>query len=290
MAELGVENRGVRLHVEVDGPASAVPVVFLHGVTSSARTWGWLPAELVRGRRIVRLDFRGHGRSGRAPGTYDVAQHGDDVVAVLRELGAGRAAFVGHSLGGAVVWWLAVNHPHVVGAGFLEDPPLYRGDLRTPENERFRLAFERARASARACQEARLSEAEVAERIGAAAWGPPGAPVLRELACEDAVAAMAYAHLRMDVAVLDGAIDGSTLAPLDLAAPVAPPLTVLAADDARGAVFTTEDEARLARTHPDVRVVRVEGSGHGIHFERRFRETFRLQLERFLDVHAPAES
>lgn len=281
-------NEGVGLHAEVDGPADAPPVLFLHGVTGSARTWDWLPPGVTRGRRIVRMDFRGHGRSDHAPGTYDVTRHGDDVLAVLRELGAVPAVLVGHSLGATVVWWLAQSHPEVVRAGLLEDPPLYKGDLRTPAGEPFRLVFERSRANALAWQEAGLTEAEAADRIGATAWGPPGAPTVREAAFPDALDAMAFAHLRMDVTVLDGAIDGSTLASLDVISPVTPPLTVVAADDARGAVFTGEDAARLAQTHPQVEVVRVDGSGHGIHFERASREIFLGHLERFLDLHAPA--
>ena len=65
-----VECDGVGLHVELDGPDDAATVLFLHGVGSSGRTWEWLPDELTRGRRIVRVDLRGHGRSDHAPGTY----------------------------------------------------------------------------------------------------------------------------------------------------------------------------------------------------------------------------
>jgi pimeloyl-ACP methyl ester carboxylesterase len=62
----------VRLHVEAQGPEDGAPVVFLHGVSGSMRTYAWLPGEIVDGRRIVRLDLRGHGRSEHAPGRYDV--------------------------------------------------------------------------------------------------------------------------------------------------------------------------------------------------------------------------
>ena len=69
-----VETRRIRsdavvLHVEVEGPEDGTPVAFLHGVGSSARTWEWLPDELTRGRRIIRVDLRGHGRSAELNST-----------------------------------------------------------------------------------------------------------------------------------------------------------------------------------------------------------------------------
>jgi pimeloyl-ACP methyl ester carboxylesterase len=288
MTQVRVTNKDIGLHVEVEGPSEAVPVVFLHGVTTSGRTWSWLPPELTRGRRVVLIDFRGHGHSDHAPGTYDLAHYGDDVVTVIKEVGAVRAVIVGHSLGGVVAWWLAQKRPELVTAALLEDPPLFPGDVRTPEGAQLGLIFETLQARARADQEAGRSEDEVAERIGSEAWGPPGGPTFRELAFDDAVDAMGFGHSRMDVGVLDGVIDGSTLSSVDLTSAVTAPITVIAADDSLGALFTSEDAERLARTHPEVEIVRIGGSGHGIHDERRFRQTFCEHLGRFLDRYAPA--
>ena len=118
----------MRLHVEAQGPADGAAVVFLHGVLGSLRTYAWLPAGITDGRRIVRADLRGHGRSAHAPGAYDVDSYGEDVVEVLRETVGRPAALVGHSLGGVVAWWVAQRHPELVTAAFLEDPPLYMGE------------------------------------------------------------------------------------------------------------------------------------------------------------------
>jgi pimeloyl-ACP methyl ester carboxylesterase len=87
--------------------------------------------------------------------------------------------------------------------------------------------------------------------------------------------------------VIEVAIDGSTLTATDVRSPVKRPVTILAADDALGAAFSTSDQKRLAQTHPAVKVIRVMGCGHGIHDDRRYRETFVQQLCRFLDAHAP---
>jgi esterase len=232
------------------------------------------------------MDLRGHGRSGRAPGTYHLARYGADVVRVLEEVAAAPAVLVGHSLGGVVAWWVAQQRPDLVAAAFLEDPPLYTDDPSTPQAQRFRELFQVRRAEAASYQEAALSEEEVAERIGATVWGPPGAPTFREIAHDDAVAAMGFGHRRMDVGVIDAAIDRTALVETDTTSPVEPPVTILAADDALGAAFTSADAERLARTHPSVEVIRIPDCGHGIHDERRHRAVFAEHLRRFLDEHA----
>src|SRR5919202_6772164 len=122
-----VQGDGVELSVEVEGPDDAMPVVLLHGVSGCAKTYGWLPPEITEGRRIVRVDLRGHGDSEHASGTYDIGHYGRDVVAVLRWLGR-PAVLVGHSLGGVTAWWVAQNAPELVVAAFLEDPPLFMGE------------------------------------------------------------------------------------------------------------------------------------------------------------------
>jgi esterase len=289
MTAMRITGDGVGLHVEVDGPPDAPPVVFLHGVMSSGRTWEWLGPEVTRGRRIVRLDFRGHGRSDHAPGTYNVARYGSDVVAVLRALCDGTpAVLVGHSLGGVVAWWLAQSRPDLVAGAFLEDPPLLQGPMTAPENELTRLRFEAMREAVLADRREGRSEAEIARRLGSTPMGPPGAPRFEEIAFPDSVAAMAFGQSHLDVGVIDGAIDGSTLLGVEVLSPVAPPVQILAADDARGAAFTTDRATRLARAQPGVAIERVSGSGHGIHDECLHRAAFTESLHRFLDKLAPA--
>ena len=97
---------------------------------------------------------------------------------------------------------------------------------------------------------------------------------------------MAFGYHRLDIGVIDGAIDGSTLAAAETRSPVAPPVLVVAADDAAGAAFSTGDEERLVPIQPTVEVVRVAGSGHRIHDMRAHRETFAGHLRRFLDTYA----
>ncbi len=131
-----------------------------------------------------------------------------------------------------------------------------------------------------------LTEEETAQHVGTIRWGPPGTPTLRELLTDDGLATMAFGYRRLDIGVIDGAIDGSTLAATDTRSPVTPPVVIVAADDASGAAFSTGDEERLARSQPTVEVVPITGSGHRIHDMRAHREEFAGHLRRFLDEYA----
>ncbi len=285
---LRIAHDGIGLHIEVDGAPDAPPVVFLHGVTGSGETWRSLPPRITDGRRIIRIDMRGHGRSEPAPGAYTVPDYAGDVVAVLTELCApGRAVLVGHSLGGVVAWAVTQAHPELVAAAFLEDPPLYAPDMDAPENAALRAVFQATRDGVLAARAAGASVQDIAAALGAVPAGPgPDAPTMAELLCDDAIQSRASAQHSMDVAVVEGAIDGSTLTGVDLESPVSPPVFVLAADERVGGVFRVAHRDRLALTHPDIEVVALDGCGHLIHDERRYREIFTEQLERFLHRHA----
>lgn len=79
------------------------PLVLVHGITESRRTWDPLVAPLIAaGYRVYALDLRGHGDSSRTP-PFDLATMVGDVGAVLAHEGLDDALLVGHSLGGAVV-------------------------------------------------------------------------------------------------------------------------------------------------------------------------------------------
>ncbi len=82
-----------------DGP----PLVFLHGVLGSHRTWDHLAAEMARTHTVVAPDLFGCGASDRPDGAdYSLGSHAGAVRDLLDELGLGPVTLVGHSLGGGI--------------------------------------------------------------------------------------------------------------------------------------------------------------------------------------------
>lgn len=94
------------------------PVVLVHGFGSSAHVnWvypGWVDTLAKAGRRVIALDNRGHGASGkpRDPALYHSATcMAEDVRRLMDHLGLARADVMGYSMGAWISAWLAIAHP-----------------------------------------------------------------------------------------------------------------------------------------------------------------------------------
>ncbi len=104
-------------------------ILMLHGLSSNARYWERTAAHLS-GRRIVALDQRGHGPTGRAPDAaalpegYAMQELLADAAFVVAELELGRPVVVGHSWGAAVALELAARHPRLASALVFVDGPV----------------------------------------------------------------------------------------------------------------------------------------------------------------------
>jgi pimeloyl-ACP methyl ester carboxylesterase len=80
-----------------DDLGSGVPVVLVHGLTFSRRSWDPVATPLAERHRVLTLDLPGHGEStGSAADPRAVAAR---IVATLRACGAERPVVVGHSAG-----------------------------------------------------------------------------------------------------------------------------------------------------------------------------------------------
>ncbi|MCD7100664.1 alpha/beta fold hydrolase [Pseudoclavibacter sp. 13-3] len=96
------------------------PVIMLHGTALSQSIWrgmGWIDP-LLPAREVLTMDLRGHGRSGRPheAAAYGMNRFVADVCDVLDAAQVSRAAVVGYSLGGRIMFSLAADHPARVSA------------------------------------------------------------------------------------------------------------------------------------------------------------------------------
>ncbi|HMK98617.1 MAG TPA: alpha/beta hydrolase [Acidimicrobiales bacterium] len=97
-------------------------VLFLHGLGDDRSTWRRFVEPLSRERRVVTLDFRGHGRSAHPAGGYAFGDYVADAIGLCDELVRVPVVAVGHSLGGAVALTMAQTRPELIVGLVLEDP------------------------------------------------------------------------------------------------------------------------------------------------------------------------
>lgn len=100
---------GVRVHWAELGPADGRPVVLLHGISDSHRTWLRLAPHLARGRRLLMPDLAGHGWSGRPDASYSLDWHAKVIGRWLELEQIPSVDLVGHSYGGGVAQWMLLG-------------------------------------------------------------------------------------------------------------------------------------------------------------------------------------
>lgn len=110
---------GVRLYYEMEGEGH--PVLLLHPVGLDLTCWDDQVEALAPRFRVLRVDLRGHGRSGVPPLPYTLQALAEDVHALLRTLQLAPAHVIGLSLGGMVAQLLALDHPEAVRSLVLAD-------------------------------------------------------------------------------------------------------------------------------------------------------------------------
>ena len=101
---------GVALNYRLNGSGPR-PLVLVHGVGSYCEAWDGVIARLWGDFRILSFDLRGHGRSARVKGRYEIDDFTGDVLALADHAGFGRFDLAGFSLGGLIAQRLALTHP-----------------------------------------------------------------------------------------------------------------------------------------------------------------------------------
>lgn len=117
-----VTASGVRVRVAESGDGPTL--LLLHGLFLDNSTWNGVRATLARRYRVVTPDLPGFGASekphpSRFP--YTVESFAEVVADLYAGLDLGRAALVGHCLGGAIAVTLAARHPELVSELVLVD-------------------------------------------------------------------------------------------------------------------------------------------------------------------------
>jgi pimeloyl-ACP methyl ester carboxylesterase len=86
------------------------PLVLLHGIQDSHRTWRRVAPILALHFRVLMPDLPGHGYSGRPDAPYTLGWFADVVAEWMKTIGVPKAHVCGHSYGGGVAQWMLLDH------------------------------------------------------------------------------------------------------------------------------------------------------------------------------------
>lgn len=89
---------------------SGVPLVLLHGLLDSHRTWRRVAHLLGQRFRVLMPDLPGFGYSGRPDAPYTLEWFSDVLGQWLKQIGVGKAHVCGHSYGAGVAQWMLLEH------------------------------------------------------------------------------------------------------------------------------------------------------------------------------------
>ena len=102
-------------------------VLLVHALAMSTSMWDGVSHILEGEARLVALDCRGHGASGKPGGPYDTTRFAKDFAAVLDACGIDRAVVVGCSMGGTAAQRFAALYPQRTAGLLLLDTTAWYG-------------------------------------------------------------------------------------------------------------------------------------------------------------------
>ena len=104
---------GIEVYYEVYGEGK--PLVLLHGAFYTIdMNWGQLIPELSTTRKVIAIEFQGHGHSPFSDRKLDIVTLASDVEGVMNYLKVDSADVAGFSMGGSVAYQLAIKSPNRV--------------------------------------------------------------------------------------------------------------------------------------------------------------------------------
>lgn len=278
-------THGVTLNY-AQGEASGPPLVLLHG--GSARWQSALPLlpALSQHWQVYAPDLRGHGRSGRVPGSYRLTDYVADMAAFLQQVVKHPAVLFGHSLGGQIAILVAARYPQLVRGLMIGDAPFDLAKLRTAlQRDQERLLYWREWAGPR------HSGAEIAEALKDTpimVEGKPDPVAARILFGEENpwFEQMADSLQHNDPDMLTAVVefdqmhqgyDYQRLFPL-----ITCPTLIIQGSPAHGGLLTDEEIEQALALLPCATVARMKTVGHPLHTQEK--EPVLLALQAFLNM------
>lgn len=101
---------GTKVYYEIYGEGR--PVILLHGAFCTIQSnWGEIIPELSKSRKVIAIEFQGHGHTPYSDRKLDIVSLAKDVEGVLDYLKIDSADVAGYSMGGSIAYQFAVQSP-----------------------------------------------------------------------------------------------------------------------------------------------------------------------------------
>lgn len=107
-----VAVNGLKYYYQIQGEGE--PLLLLHGGLGQIEMFGPVIPLLAKNRQVIGVDLHGHGRTELGDRKIDLADIGNDLAAILTQLGYGQVDILGYSMGGGIALRLAIQHPEKV--------------------------------------------------------------------------------------------------------------------------------------------------------------------------------
>ena len=118
---------GMKVHYRDEGVATdTLPLILLHGMSSSLNTWDSVVIDLKQHRRVISLDLPGFGLTGPSPEmAYNFPYYSKFIDSFATRLKIKRFILAGNSMGGAISWNYALHNPNGLAKMVLIDAAGY---------------------------------------------------------------------------------------------------------------------------------------------------------------------
>ena len=241
-----LDSNGVPIYYEVTG--SGEPILLIHGNGADSRSWtnAGVVQSFSKEHRVVTLDCRGSGKSGKP---HDPLQYGRemglDVVRLLDHLGIRRAHIVGYSMGAEIAAVLLVTSPERFLTGTLAG---YAGRFQWTSEEQKRTELEASEIERDGISRSMLRRLSPAERP----------PTEVEIAQRQKAALADPSFDQHAIAARMRSAKDRAITPAQVAAVKIPTLAIAGSADPNLAGIK-----ELGKLRPDVKVTVIEGATHG---------------------------
>ncbi len=242
-------------YAEDPGPGRAI--VMLHGMTGDWLGFRDLMLRLSGQWHSYACDLRGHGKSGRDEGKYNLVDYERDTLSFLEKV-SGPAVLLGHSLGALTALLCAAEKTDMARGLILLDPPVYVRNapvgIHAGVGDWFGWVHETMKdhpAQDQVMEACRLREPD---------------------ADESDLQAMALRVSRVDAGTVGAALENRMGEGVDMDAALKKlrcPTLVLRGEWKYGACVRNEDAAWIQENAPAARIIQIPGGTHGFLWERR---------------------